>query len=198
MSDFQMYLGMGMRHITDITAYDHIVFLLALCGIYKLTDWKKVLILVSAFTIGHSITLILATLDVITFSRGLVEMLIPVTIIITALFNVVSLERSSSDNTSKPKYGLALVFGLIHGMGFSSYLKMTIEKGDSVFQPLLAFNIGVEIGQVGIVLVILSLSYLMINKLRVGEKVWTIFVSGAAFGIALMLLVELLLELSYQ
>ena len=197
MSGFQMYLEMGMRHITDVTAYDHIIFVLALCGIYKLNDWKKVLILVSAFTIGHSITLALATLNVISFSRNFVEILIPITIIITALFNISSFETSQSKN-GKLKYGLALVFGLIHGMGFSNYLKMMLDKGDSIFQPLLAFNIGVEIGQIGIVLIILMLSYLMINILRVGEKVWTIFISGAAFGIALMLLVELLLELSYQ
>ena len=197
MSGFQMYLEMGMRHITDVTAYDHIIFVLALCGIYKLNDWKKVLILVSAFTIGHSITLALATLNVISFSRNFVEILIPITIIITALFNISSFETSQSKN-GKLKYGLALVFGLIHGMGFSNYLKMMLDKGDSIFQPLLAFNIGVEIGQIGIVLIILMLSYLMINILRVGEKAWTIFISGAAFGIALMLLVELLLELSYQ
>ena len=192
-----MYLEMGMRHITDITAYDHIIFVLALCGIYKLNDWKKVLILVSAFTIGHSITLALATLNVISFSRNVVEILIPITIIVTALFNVISLEKKSNAS-SKTKYGLALMFGLIHGMGFSNYLKMMLDKGEKIFQPLLAFNIGVEIGQIGIVLIILMLSYLMINKLRVGEKSWTIFISGAAFGIALMLLVELLLELSYQ
>jgi hypothetical protein len=192
-----MYLEMGMRHITDVTAYDHIIFVLALCGIYKLNDWKKVLILVSAFTIGHSITLALATLNVISFSRNFVEILISITIIITALFNISSFETSQSKN-GKLKYGLALVFGLIHGMGFSNYLKMMLDKGDSIFQPLLAFNIGVEIGQIGIVLIILMLSYLMINILRVGEKAWTIFISGAAFGIALMLLVELLLELSYQ
>ena len=197
MSEFQMYLEMGMRHITDITAYDHIIFVLALCGIYKLNDWKKVLILVSAFTIGHSITLALATLNVISFSRNVVEILIPITIIITALFNVISFEKKSNAS-SKTKYGLALMFGLIHGMGFSNYLKMMLDKGEKIFQPLLAFNIGVEIGQIGIVLIILMLSYLMINKLRVGEKSWTIFISGAAFGIALMLLVELLLELSYQ
>ena len=197
MSGFQMYLEMGMRHITDVTAYDHIIFVLALCGIYKLNDWKKVLILVSAFTIGHSITLALATLNVISFSRNFVEILISITIIITALFNISSFETSQSKN-GKLKYGLALVFGLIHGMGFSNYLKMMLDKGDSIFQPLLAFNIGVEIGQIGIVLIILMLSYLMINILRVGEKAWTIFISGAAFGIALMLLVELLLELSYQ
>ena len=197
MSDFQMYLGMGMRHITDIAAYDHIIFVLALCGIYKLSDWKKVLILVTAFTIGHSITLILATLNVISFSKNLIEILIPITIIITALFNVINFEQRDKA-AAKTKYSLALGFGLIHGMGFSNYLKLMLDKGESVFQPLLAFNIGVEIGQVGIVLIILTLSYLMINKLKVGEKTWTVFISGAAFGIALMLLVELLLELSYQ
>jgi len=197
MSDFQMYLGMGMRHITDVTAYDHIIFILALCGIYVLNDWKKVLILVSAFTIGHSVTLALATLNIISFPRNLVEILIPVTIIITALFNVAFLDKEKVES-SKLKYGLALLFGLIHGMGFSNYLKIMLEKGESVFEPLLAFNIGVEIGQIGIVLIILLLSYLVINVSRVGERIWTIFISGAAFGIALMLLVELLVELSYQ
>lgn len=197
MSEFQMYLGIGMRHITDITAYDHIVFILALCGIYKLVDWKKVLILVSAFTIGHSITLALATLNIVSFPKDIIEILIPVTIIITAIYNVISFEKNIV-NSSKTKYSLALIFGLIHGMGFSNYLKASLEESESLFQPLLAFNVGVEIGQVGIVLVILLLSYLMTNILKVGEKVWTVFISGAAFGIALMLLVELLLEMSYQ
>lgn len=197
MSDFQMYLGMGLRHITDITAYDHIIFILALCGVYKLNDWKKVLILVTAFTLGHSVTLILATLDIISFPKNLIEILIPITIIITALFNVINFDKREN-SSSKVKYMLALGFGLIHGMGFSNYLKMALEKGENVFQPLLAFNVGVEIGQIGIVFIILALSYLMTTKLRVGEKTLTVFISGAAFGIALMLLVELLLELSYQ
>lgn len=194
MSEFQLYMEMGMAHIADITAYDHIVFIIALCAMYRLIDWKKVLILVTAFTIGHSITLALSTLNIVTFPSRTIEILIPITIILTAIFNV--WERSEKERQRQSiKYGLALFFGLIHGMGFSNYLKMLLGEEESIFTPLFAFNIGIEVGQIGIVVGILLLGYLVMDVLRAKQREWNLFISGATAGIALMLLVNLLTEI---
>lgn len=193
MSEFQLYLEMGVAHIADITAYDHIVFIVALCAMYRLMDWKKVLILVTAFTIGHSITLALSTLNIVAFPSRIIEILIPVTIILTAIFNV--WERGSEQQQKQSvKYGIALFFGLIHGMGFSNYLKMLLGEEESILTPLFAFNVGIEVGQIGIVLGILFLGYLVMDVFKTKQREWNLFISGATTGIALMLLVNLLTE----
>ena len=190
MSQFQLYLKMGFEHIADIQGYDHIVFLIALCAIYSFRSWRKVLILVTAFTVGHSLTLALAVMDVIRFSPSLIEKLIPVTILLTCFYNVVIHKEDHRKLARREHYLLALGFGLIHGMGFSNYLRSLMMPGEEsqLFEQLLAFNIGVELGQIMIVLIILGVSFVLLEKLKVKPRSWNLFISGAAAGIALSLL----------
>ncbi len=185
---FQTYLELGYDHIADLEAYDHIVFIVALCAVYTVYQWKQVLILVTAFTIGHSLTLALAALDLIVFNREVIEFLIPLTIFATALYNV--WRKENSQKSLRLNYVLAMVFGLIHGMGFSSFFKALLGKEENIIQPLLAFNIGVEIGQLMIVTLIMIVGYFVLQVAGVKQRSWNLFISGAAAGIALILMME--------
>lgn len=188
MDTFPFYLRFGFNHILDMDAQDHIAFLVALCAIYHFRQWKTVLILVTAFTIGHSITLGLSAADVLRFKKEWVELLIPVTIIFTALHNVLR-QKSGEQASAKDNYLMALGFGFIHGMGFSNTLKAMLMPGEEgkFLTQLLAFNIGVELGQLIIVGIILIITYIALNVLNVQQREWNLFISGAAAGIGLIL-----------
>ena len=194
MTAFQAYLNLGFSHITDLQGYDHILFIVALCAIYQLSDWKKVLILVTAFTVGHSITLALATLQVVNFRSDIIEFLIPVTILITAIGNLFHKPKPSridgKGNSQRLRYIAALGFGLIHGLGFSNYLRSLLGKEESIVQPLFAFNIGLEAGQLLIVLILLVIGSLFTALLKVSRHDWNLVVSGIAMGIALTLILK--------
>ncbi len=188
MQDFPLYFQLGWQHILDWQGYDHILFVMVLCGTYLLADWRKVLILVTAFTIGHSVTLALSVLSIIRINTALIEFLIPVTIVITAAANIMS--GKPGKKGSQFKYFLALFFGLIHGMGFSNYLKALLGKSSSITAELFAFNIGLEFGQVLIVVAILITSFIVINLFKVKQGSWNLFLSAAIFGIALVMAIE--------
>lgn len=196
-STFQTYLQLGFEHISDINGYDHILFIIALCAIYRLREWRKVAILVTAFTIGHSITLALAALDIIPINGELIEFLIPVTIFITAMYNVVvhrfreNEEEKTFNRRVNLNYLFALLFGLIHGMGFSNFFRSLVGSQDNQFiQQLFAFNVGVELGQLMIVALILLASFVGFNILRIAQREWNVFISGAAAGISLIMALE--------
>ncbi|GAB4453189.1 MAG: HupE/UreJ family protein [Bacteroidia bacterium] len=161
MSDFQLYLKLGFEHISDLNGYDHILFLIALCATYQYQEWKKVLILVTAFTIGHSITLALSTLQIVSINTALIEFLIPVTILITCVFNYLQRDDLQKDKPMTTRYLVALFFGLIHGLGFSNYLKSLLGKDESIVFQLFSFNVGLELGQLVIVLFILLVSWFL-------------------------------------
>jgi len=188
MSDFSLYFQLGLQHICDWQGYDHILFVTVLCGIYQLADWRKVLVLVTAFTIGHSVTLALSVFNILHINTSLIEFLIPVTIVITALNNI--LKRNTSPKTINLTYFLALFFGLIHGLGFSSYLKSLLGKSTNIVEQLFAFNIGLECGQVIIVISVLLLSFLLIKTFKIKAVDWSFFLSSAIFGIALMMCID--------
>jgi hypothetical protein len=191
MSDFEIYLPLGFQHITNIQGYDHILFVIALCAIYRLKDWKKVTFLVTAFTIGHSVTLALATLNLITYSTKLIELLIPITIVLTCLINFFHKSTVYSYDIERPsyfRYPVAMTFGLIHGMGFSNYLRSLLGTEQSIWQPLLAFNLGLELGQLVIVVIVLVISSLLLDILRVKKHDWNLILSGIVLGIALTLI----------
>ena len=189
MGSFDLYLGLGFDHISDINAYDHILFITALCAVYRVQQWKHILILVTAFTIGHSVTLALSALQVITIPSAFIEFLIPVTILATAFYNVVQ-----KDEIARGKihinYFLALFFGFIHGMGFSNYFRALLGGEENIIMPLFAFNIGLEIGQLLIVAIIMALSYLAMNVFHAKHREWNLFISGAAAGVALTLMLS--------
>ena len=196
MDDFLIYLRLGFDHITDPRGYDHILFVVALCAVYTLRQWRQVLILVTAFTIGHSITLALATLQLIHYKTDLIELLIPITILITAITNFFFQESKVrlSSMAKRPnrswRYGLALTFGLIHGMGFSNYLRSLLGREADIIKPLLAFNIGLEIGQLLIVSLVLSLAYVLLDIVRISRLRWTLIVSGIVAGMAISLIIS--------
>jgi len=196
MDEFLIYLRLGFDHITDPRGYDHIVFVIALCAVYTISQWRQVLILVTAFTIGHSVTLALATLNLIHYKTDLIELLIPITILITATTNLFFKEskprpsaRQQPGNRSW-RYGLALSFGLIHGMGFSNYLRSLLGREADIIKPLLAFNIGLEIGQLVIVSLVLVLAYVVIDLMRISRLQWVQVVSGIVIGMALSLIIN--------
>ena len=194
MSEFLIYLKIGYQHITDLNGFDHLLFLLALCAIYSLQQWKEVLLLVTAFTLGHSITLALATQEIIEVDSDLIEFLIPVTIIITCLVNFFHRFRKSIYNSPKRgkwlRYILAVVFGLVHGLGFSNYLKGLLGSENSILKPLFAFNIGLELGQILIVAVALMVNFLLISGFNVKKKTWNLILSGTVLGMSLMLIID--------
>ncbi len=187
---FKLYLKLGFDHILDINGYDHILFVIALCAAYRFTEWKKILILVTAFTVGHSLTLALSALNVVRVNADLIEFLIPLTILITALFNVIKpVDGVVDKKTMTTKYGLALMFGLIHGLGFSNYFRSLLGKEESIVGPLMAFNIGVELGQIVIVALTVFIGYALMRWFKAKQRDWTLFVSGAAAGIAISLMI---------
>lgn len=188
MSSFEVYFKLGLQHILDIQGFDHILFILALCAIYVARDWKKILILVTAFTIGHSLTLALATFNIVNFRSDIIEFLIPVTIAITAFINLFKNKPTNGKGVNL-NYFLAGFFGLVHGLGFSNYLKELLGKEASIWQPLLAFNIGLEAGQIVIVAAFL-LATSLLHLAGVNRKDWTLIVSAFVLGVACMLLLE--------
>ena len=195
MSDFFIYLRLGFDHITDPSGYDHILFVIALCAVYTTGQWRQVLVLITAFTVGHSVTLALATLNLIRYRTDLIELLIPITILITAVVNFFYQEPKSrllSPTSRKEKrpwrYLLALAFGLIHGMGFSNYLRSLLGREADITTPLLAFNIGLELGQLLIVGIVLTITYLVVNKLNISRLRWIVIVSGVVAGMATSLI----------
>ena len=183
---FSIYLQLGFDHILDINAYDHILFVIALCAVYRYDQWKNILILVTAFTIGHSVTLALSALDVVVFDADVIEFLIPLTILITAIFNV--LRKEDDVQKVMVNYWLALFFGFIHGLGFSNYFKALLGKEESVVAPLFAFNVGVELGQLIVVAFTVLLGYILTRYLQVLQREWNLFISGAAAGISIVLM----------
>jgi len=189
MNQFQLYFNLGIQHILDLKGFDHILFILALAVVYMIKDWGRILVLVTAFTIGHSLTLALATLKVIQVNTDFVEFLIPVTIAITALANIIK-PKSSSGKGVQINYLFALCFGLIHGLGFSNYLRSLLGKEQSIFTPLLAFNVGLEVGQVVIVVLFLLASTLITGIFRINRKEWILVISSIILGMSTMILLD--------
>jgi len=189
MSEFSLYFGLGKDHILDyINGYDHILFVLALCAVFVIHDWKKILILVTAFTIGHSITLALATLKLITVNSEIIEFLIPLTIFITSFSNLFKKESGIVKDHGQINYLFALFFGLIHGLGFSNFLRSLLGKESSIISPLLAFNLGLELGQIIVVILFMAMSFILVDLMRVSRRDLKLVLSSAIAGIALVLL----------
>ena len=188
MQDFPLYFQLGWQHILDWQGYDHILFVIALCGTYTFTDWKKVLILVTAFTLGHSLTLALSIFKVISVNTPLIEFLIPVTILITAISNIWS--KRQKPKGQRFKYTIALFFGLIHGLGFSNYLRSLLGKSSSITTELFAFNLGLEFGQLIIVAGVLILSFILIWIVKIKRWDYNFFLSSAIFGISFVMAAE--------
>lgn len=188
MQDFTFYFKEGWHHIISWGALDHILFVVALSAVYLLGNWKQVLVLITAFTIGHSITLALSVFNIVKINDRLVEVLIPCTIMATAIFNC--LLKKYDSKSLRINYFLALFFGLIHGLGFANALRFMLAKNQSIGWSLFAFNIGLEVGQIVVVTAILLLSYIAVDTLKLNRKWWVWSLSAIAFCIALKMVFE--------
>lgn len=192
MDQFMVYLRLGFEHIADFAGYDHMLFVITLCAFYSWRSWKKILVLITAFTIGHSITLALSAFNVISIPQQLVETAIPVTIFLTAIHNVLTKPDQSTKVTLHSNYFLALFFGFIHGMGFSNFFR-ALTGGQSIVSELFAFNVGLEIGQIMIVSVFFTLYFLFDKFFNIKHRDWNLFISGAGAGVSLIMIIEALL-----
>lgn len=197
MSKFKIFLEVGFEHIldprlfTDIMSaegYDHLLYIVALAVVYRLRDWRQVLWLVTAFTIGHSVTLALATFNIVSLSSSVVEFLIPVTILLTALYNLAFAKKILASKQHTLRYWSAFGFGLIHGLGFSTLLRSMLMGSESIVVPLLGFNLGLEVGQLLIVLATLILFFIVHRVLKVPHLRWVQVVSLIVAAMSLMIL----------
>mgnify|MGYP003614263693 FL=1 len=188
MTDFLFYLQLGWEHIISSDALDHQLFILALVAIFSFKDLKKVLILVTAFTIGHSVTLALSAFDIIRFPSNWIEFLIPCTIVFTALDNLIF--SKNVEKLIKLNYFLALFLGLIHGMGFANSVRMMLAQEQSITIPLFGFNVGLEIGQIALVIIVLSIFYLLSTFLKLQKKHWILLVSAPILVVSLKMAIE--------
>ncbi len=188
MGDFGFYFSLGWEHIMSLDALDHILFVCVMTAIYALVQWKQVLVLVTAFTIGHCITLVLSTLNIIEIPTALVEFLIPLTIVITALSNLFMVRKEG--RRVWLTYVLALFFGLIHGLGFANTLRFVLADDQNFGWALLGFNLGLEAGQLIVVAVFFLVAELLVRSFRLQRRDWTIFVSAAVFSLALQMALE--------
>lgn len=188
MQDFGFYFGLGWDHIISKNALDHQLFIAALAAIYLIKDWKQVLILVTAFTIGHSLTLALSVFDIIKVPNKLVEYLIPLTIMITALSNL--FQKKFTPKSIRINYFLALFFGLVHGLGFANYIRFAMADDQSIGWSLFGFNVGLEAGQIIVITGLLLLSYLIVTILKVTRRDWVLFLSAGVFFLAFKMFLE--------
>lgn len=189
MESFKLFVKLGLDHVLDFNAYDHILFLVALAVVYTFKDWKKVLWLITFFTIGHTLTLALSAYKILNIDIKAVEFLIPVTILVTAASNILTFKGKT---VSKSNINLVFVlfFGLIHGLGFSNYFRMIIQDVDSKFLPLLEFALGIELAQVIIVLGILLISFAGQTVFKISKRDWVFIVSAIVLGITIPMLAE--------
>lgn len=192
---FNLYLQLGFEHLLDLAAYDHLLFVMALTVVYQIAEWKKLLVLVTAFTLGHSITLALAVLDIIQFPANIIEWLIPITILLTAAYNLWTVNRKNSDldtqgNNLTVKYISTLFFGLIHGMGFSNFFKSALMPGEEhlLIWQLLAFNLGLEMGQLVVVGIVMLLNFLILNLLSIKKQSWITVVNTVIMGFCIWII----------
>ncbi len=183
MNDFTFYFSIGWGHIINAEALDHIFFIAALAAIYMLKDWRQVLILVTAFTVGHTITLILSTKRIVDVNESWVEFLIPCTIVLTAISNL--FQKSFTSKAIRINYFLALFFGLIHGLAFANVLRLILAPEQSFALSMFSFSLGLESGQILIVFLILLLSQFFIGVLKIQRLHWVIFLSAVVFGLAM-------------
>lgn len=189
MDDFMLYLKMGLYHVLDLKAYDHVLFLIVLAVVFNFTQWKKLLWLVTLFTIGHSVSLALSAYEIVTIKIELIEFLIPVTIFITGVTNIFNTKKISK---TKDNVNLifALFFGLIHGLGFSNYFRGMIGKEEDKFLPLVEFALGIELAQIVIVLGILIIGVLLESVAKVSKRDWIMVTSSIVVGFSIQMMLD--------
>ena len=191
MSDFWIYFEVGIRHVLNLFSYDHVMFLIALSVPYVFKDWKKVLLLVSLFTVGHTLAMLLSVYEIIVVKVDIIEFLIPITILITAFFHLFTAGKSAKNESISIIGVITLFFGIIHGLGFATYFKSIIgEASDSKLLPLLEFATGIEVAQIIVVFVTLIAAYCVQTLFRFSKRDWTLVMSSFVIGVVLPMIIE--------
>jgi cytochrome bd-type quinol oxidase subunit 2 len=174
--------------VLDWKAYDHILFLIVLCAAYTFSSLKQLLFLVTLFTLGHTLSLLLVNYNVVTVSSKLIEFLIPITILATALFNIFTAKKQKKGDKMGLFYIVTLFFGLIHGMGFASFF--TALDSGGAFLTLLEFALGIEAAQIIVVILILILAFVFQTIFRYNKRDWILVVSALVIGMVIPMLIE--------
>ncbi len=189
MSDFWIYFNIGLKHVLNIYAYDHVLFLLALTVPYEFKSWKRLFILVSLFTLGHSLALMLTVFNIVTIKPNIVEFLIPITILIAAMFNIITSGKSSKKDGITFIGIITACFGIIHGLGFSNYFNNLLKvKSTDKLLPLTEFGLGIETAQIIIVLIALLLAYMAQTLFKFSKRDWVLIISAFVVGVVIPLI----------
>ncbi|WP_264535276.1 HupE/UreJ family protein [Flavobacterium sp. N1736] len=191
MSEFWIYFQIGLKHVLDIHAYDHVLFLIALTVPYTFKDWKRILLLVTVFTVGHTLALVLSVFGIIAVKVNIVEFLIPITILVTAFYHLFTAGKATKNDGLNLIFFVTLFFGIIHGLGFSNYFK-TILGGTATSKllPLGEFALGIETAQLVVVFVVLLLSYIVQTVFRFSKRDWALVMSAFIIGVVIPMILE--------
>lgn len=195
MSQFWVYFELGLDHVLDWQAYDHVLFLVVLVASYGFTTWKRVLGLVTLFTVGHTLALVLSVYKILKVDPNYVEFLIPVTILATAIFDIATAGKKIRNTNYNLLYFTTAFFGLVHGLGFSSYFKMIASGTSNKFWPLVEFALGIEAAQILVVLAVMIIGFVCQNLLKVSKRDWIIVTASIVIGVILPILQETYLAL---
>ena len=190
LENFWFNVEYGINHVLNINAYDHVLFLIALTVPYIFKDWKRVFLLVSVFTLGHTLSLVLAAYDLVRIDGQIIEFLIPVTILIVALFNVFTAGKGAQKEKIGVLFFSTLFFGLIHGLGFAREFHMLAGKSDNKFFLLIEFALGIEISQVIIVFTVLFLGFLAQTLFRLSKRDWIMVISAIVVGLVIPMIIN--------
>lgn len=191
MSEFWLYFNIGLKHVLNISAYDHVLFLIALTIPYAFKDWRRLLLLISLFTLGHTLALVLSVFGILYVKANLIEFIIPITILLVALFNLFTAGKNNKGEGISLLSFITLFFGIIHGLGFSNYFK-TILPGNATQKllPLSEFALGIETAQIIVVILILIISYIAQTVFRFSKRDWTLVMSAFIIGVVVPLLIQ--------
>ncbi|WP_395044099.1 HupE/UreJ family protein [Flavobacterium sp.] len=191
MSDFWIYFKIGLNHVLDINGYDHVLFLIALTVPYAFKDWKRIVLLATIFTIGHTLSLLLSVLNIITVKANIIELLIPITILITAFYNILTAGKSSKQDSITFIGAVTLFFGIIHGLAFSNYFKAILPgKPTDKLIPLFEFSLGIETSQIIVILAVLTLSFVVQTLFRFSKRDFTLVMSAFVLGVVVPLIID--------
>ncbi|MGH2664496.1 HupE/UreJ family protein [Flavobacterium sp.] len=191
MSEFWLYFNIGLKHVLNINAYDHVLFLIALTVPYAFKDWKRLLLLVSLFTLGHTLALVLSVYEIVLIKVNLVEFIIPITILIVALFNLFTAGKNNKNESISLIAIVTLFFGIVHGLGFSNYFKTILPgKAADKLLPLSEFALGIETAQIIVVFIVLILSYIVQTIFRFSKRDWTLVMSAFIIGVVVPMIIQ--------
>lgn len=190
MEEFWFYIELGLKHVLDFSAYDHILFLAALAIPFTFKRWKEVVLLATVFTIAHCLSLALSVYETVVVDVAWIEFLIPLTILLTALFNLYSLKKDLIKNGISFHLLATAFFGLIHGFGFSNYFKMLMAEEEEKLFPLLGFATGIEISQVSIIGCVLILAYVTQSILKIKQPIFVLVSSILVVLTTIPMLIE--------